>query len=75
VKVTSATDGVEEGRTVADVFESVVCGIDGSPQCLEALRQVERLRPASGDLHLVSVAELSLAVHGGFAAPELYDRS
>ena len=48
VKAISATDGVEEGRTIADVFERVVCGIDGSPQSLEALRQVERLRPANG---------------------------
>lgn len=56
-----------------DVFERVVCGIDGSPQSFEALRQVERLR-ANGKLHLVTVAELSLAVHGGFAAPGLYDR-
>ena len=62
MKVTSATDGVEKDRTVADVFERVVCGIDGSPQSLEALRQVERLRPPTGELHLVSVAELSLAV-------------
>jgi len=57
-----------------DVFERVVCGIDGSPQSLEALRQVERLRPESSSLHLATVAELSLAVHGGFAAPGLYDR-
>jgi hypothetical protein len=74
VKATSATDGVEEAGTVADVFERVACGIDGSQQSVEALRQVERLRPPNGELHLVSVAELSLAVHGGFAAPALYDR-
>jgi nucleotide-binding universal stress UspA family protein len=57
-----------------DVFERVVCGIDGSPQSFEALRQVERLRPPSGELYLATVAELSLAVHGGFAAPVLYDQ-
>lgn len=57
-----------------EVFERVVCGIDGSPQSFEALRQVERLRLANSKLHLVTVAELSLAVHGGFAAPGLYDR-
>ena len=56
-----------------DVFERVVCGIDGSPESLEALRQIDRLRPETGDLHLVAVAELSLAVHGGFAAPTVYD--
>lgn len=56
-----------------DIFARVLCGIDGSPQSLEALRQVERLRPPTGELHLATVAELSLAVHGGFAAPVLYD--
>ena len=57
-----------------DVFERDVCGIDGSSQSLEALRQVERLRPESGEVHLAAVAELRLAVHVGFAAPSLYDR-
>ena len=59
---------------MSDVFDNVVCGIDASPQSLEALRQVEHLRPSTGELHLAAVAELSLAVHGGFAAPSLYDR-
>lgn len=57
----------------AAIFERVVCGIDGSKEALESLRQVERLRPASGSLHLVSVAELNLAVHGGPAAPHLLE--
>jgi nucleotide-binding universal stress UspA family protein len=56
-----------------DLFERVVCGIDGSPESLEALRQVERLRPDEGALHLVTAAELSLAVHAGFGATALYD--
>lgn len=57
-----------------DVFERVVCGIDGSPESIEALRQVERLRRETGSLHLLAVAELSLAVHGGFAASRIHDR-
>jgi nucleotide-binding universal stress UspA family protein len=57
----------------AAIFERVVCGIDGSEEALESLTQVERLRPASGSLHLVSVAELNLAVHGGLAAPHLLE--
>ncbi len=56
-----------------DVFQRVVCGIDTSPESLEALRQVERLRRDTGEVHLVAVAELNLAVHGGFAAPNVYD--
>jgi nucleotide-binding universal stress UspA family protein len=55
-----------------DVFQRVVCGIDGSPESREVLRQAERLRPETGELHLVAVAELSLAVHSGFAAPSIY---
>jgi nucleotide-binding universal stress UspA family protein len=65
--------GVVRAPFLPDVFERVVCGIDGSPESLEALRQVERLRPETGELHLVAVAELRLAVHGGFAAPRIYD--
>jgi nucleotide-binding universal stress UspA family protein len=62
------------GQRGPAVFDRVLCGIDGSPQALEALRQVECLRPAGGSLHLLTVEELRLAVHGGFAAPELYDQ-
>lgn len=56
-----------------DVFERVVCGIDGTPESLEALRQADKLRPSSGRLHLLAVAELRRAVHGGFAASTLHD--
>lgn len=56
-----------------DVFQRAVCGIDGSPESLEALGQVERLRPETGELHLVAVVELRRAVHSGFAAPSTYD--
>ncbi len=38
-----------------DVFASMVCGIDESPEGLEALRQAECLRPPDGKLHLVTV--------------------
>lgn len=69
MSVTARNPAPQEG-----VFDRVVCGIDESPQSLEALRQVERLRPAAGRLHLVAVAELSLAVHGGWAAPHLLEQ-
>ena len=68
MSATSASSAPREG-----IFERVVCGIDESPQSLEALRQVELLRPTDGSLHLVSVVERSLAVHGGFAAPHLLE--
>ena len=54
-----------------DAFERVVCRIDGSPESLEALRQADRLRPETGEIHLVAVAELRLAVRSGFAAPSV----
>ncbi len=60
---------------MADAFERIVCGIDGSAQSLEALRQIKLLRPRDAELHLVTVAELSLAVHGGFSAPMLYEQT
>ncbi len=60
-------------RAQEGTFGRVVCGVDESPESLEALRQVERLRPSDGSLHLVTVAELSLAVHGGWAAAHLLE--
>jgi len=51
-----------------NVFDITVCGIDESPEGLEALRQAERLRPPGSRLHLVTAAERSLAVHAGWAA-------
>jgi hypothetical protein len=34
-----------------------VCGIDGSPESLEAIRQAERLRPETGELHLGALVQ------------------
>jgi nucleotide-binding universal stress UspA family protein len=53
---------------VVSVFDIVVCGIDESPEGLEALRQAERLRPPSSRLHLLTAAERALAVHAGWGA-------
>lgn len=39
------------------MFERVVCGIDGSPESLEAIRQAERLRPETGELHLGALVQ------------------
>lgn len=58
---------------MADVLARIVCGIDGSAQSFESLRQVELLRLRDAELHLVTVAELTLAVHGGFAAATLHE--
>jgi nucleotide-binding universal stress UspA family protein len=46
-----------------EVLARIVCGIDESPEGLEALRQAERLRPPSGKLHLVTVEAPSVPDH------------
>ncbi len=51
------------------MFSSVVCGIDQSPEGLEALRQAELLRPPGGTLHLVAVEESSAAAYASRPAP------
>jgi nucleotide-binding universal stress UspA family protein len=60
-------------RSLPSVFDRILCGIDESPQALEALRQASRLGSPCGALHLLAVAETSLAVHGGWAATHLLD--
>lgn len=47
-----------------DVLARIVCGIDESPEGLEALRQAESLRPPNGKLHLVTVEAPIAAAHG-----------
>lgn len=54
----------------ASVFTKVVCGVDRSPESLEAVKQALRLAPGDAELTLVSVSESHLAVHTGLSAPE-----
>lgn len=49
------------------VFDRIVCGIDGTPESLEAARQAERLGTPGGLLRLAAVTEVNTAVHAGFA--------
>jgi nucleotide-binding universal stress UspA family protein len=49
------------------VFDRILCGVDGTPESLEAVRQAERLRSADGTLELAAVMEVNTAVHAGFA--------
>jgi nucleotide-binding universal stress UspA family protein len=64
---------IPRDRSHTSVFDRILCGIDESPQALEALGQAGRLRAPGGALHLLAVAEESLAVHGGWAAAHLLD--
>jgi nucleotide-binding universal stress UspA family protein len=60
-------------KTTPALFEQIICGIDETPQSLEALAQAERLRVPGGKLHLVTVADVSVAVHAGWAAARVLD--
>ena len=49
-----------------DIFERVVCGVDGSPPATDAAGVAARVVAPGGRLVLVAVEELQLAVHAGF---------
>ena len=54
--------------TAASVFTKIVCGVDGSSEGLEAVKQAQRLAPAGAEVTLVSVSESHLAVRTGPSA-------
>jgi nucleotide-binding universal stress UspA family protein len=60
--------------TPAPVFTRIVCGVDGSTEGLEAVKQAKRLAPAGAEITLVSVAESHLAARTGPAAPKWWRR-
>ena len=57
-----------QARQTTRVFDRIVCGVDSSPESLEAARQADRLRASEGLLRLATVADVNVAVHAGFAA-------
>lgn len=65
----SATDA----PTATGIFDRIVCGIDSTPESLEAARQAERLRAAAGTLTLAAVADVDAAVHAGHAMSHVLD--
>jgi nucleotide-binding universal stress UspA family protein len=50
------------------IFSRVICGVDGSPESLTAVRQAARLLDADGSLALIAVARLARAAQAGMAA-------
>lgn len=58
---------VQAPRTATGVFDRVLCGVDGTPESLEAARQAARLRSLDGTLDLVGVTDINVAVHAGYA--------
>ena len=56
------------------IFDRVICGVDPSEESFEAVRQSARLVSGSGRLLLLSVVELDVAVHAGWAAGNVIDQ-
>lgn len=52
------------------IFDSVLVGVDGSDESIQACRLANRLRSPTGHMVALAVAETPYAVHAGFAAPE-----
>jgi nucleotide-binding universal stress UspA family protein len=50
------------------VFDRIVCGVDGTAESLDAVRQAVRVADGRGSVLLVAVANLRQAVHAGMAA-------
>jgi len=53
------------------VFDRIVCGIDGSPEALGALRQAKRLLAPGGRILALTVSDLSAAVQAGWSASDI----
>ena len=50
------------------VFRRVLCGLDSSPQGLEAVRQADVLQGDRGSLTVVSVLDIAVSANAGWAA-------
>jgi nucleotide-binding universal stress UspA family protein len=53
----------------AQLFDHILCGVDGTPASLVAVRQALRLQAQRGSVLLLAVANLAKAAHAGMAAP------
>jgi nucleotide-binding universal stress UspA family protein len=58
-------------EAAATVFDRVLCGVDDTPESLEAVRQAARLRAATGTLAVVSAVDLAHVVRAGWAATSI----
>lgn len=52
------------------VFARVLCGVDGTPQSLAAVRQADRLRASGGSLTVISALDLGATAQAGWAATQ-----
>jgi nucleotide-binding universal stress UspA family protein len=53
------------------MFKRILCGVDETPEAIEAVRQAQRLLAPDGELLLVAVLDTRVAVHAGWAATEV----
>ena len=51
------------GEHARGIFERILCGVDGSPESLEAVRQSDMLLAPRGKLLLVAVVDPTQAIH------------
>lgn len=51
------------------LFDRILCGVDGTPASLVAVRQALRLQDEHGSVYLFAVANLAQAAQAGMAAP------
>jgi nucleotide-binding universal stress UspA family protein len=56
------------------IFDRIVCGVDGSPESAEAVRQANVLLARGGRMMLVGVANVAASVHAGFQATAIADQ-
>ena len=50
------------------MFKRILCGVDETPEALEAVRQARALADPDAELLLVAVLDITAAVHAGWAA-------
>ena len=53
------------------MFTRILCGVDETPEAIEAVRQARRLSLPETELLLVDVLDMNAAVHAGWAATEV----
>jgi nucleotide-binding universal stress UspA family protein len=59
---------MDEQASEAQLFDRILCGVDGTPASLVAVRQALRLQGEHGSVLLLVVANLAQAAHAGMAA-------
>jgi nucleotide-binding universal stress UspA family protein len=50
------------------LLDRILCGVDATPESLEALRQAEKLREPDGSLSVLTVLEVATSAQAGWAA-------